>query len=105
MEVLSKLKEINQSAGFGDIDIDYPIATSKLKNKKKVNTNILFCNSVKNRNIRTEALQSNKRYKREDNSDNNEISTQLNNTSTSILNGARNNKVINSAGGQFNRTQ
>jgi len=24
MEVLTKLKDINNSAGFGDIDIDYP---------------------------------------------------------------------------------
>jgi len=69
MEVLTKIKDINNSAGFGDIDIDYPGA-SKLKTKKKVNPNILFSNSIKNRNIRTEALQSNKRYKREDINDN-----------------------------------
>jgi len=41
-----------------------------MKAKKKGNQNILFNHSVKNRNIRTEALQSNKRYKREDISDN-----------------------------------
>lgn len=56
MEVLTKMKDINSSAGFGDIDVDYPGALSKSKPKKKVNPNILFSNSVKNRNIRTEAL-------------------------------------------------
>jgi hypothetical protein len=40
-----------------------------------MNPNILFSNSVKNRNVRTEAMQSNKRYKRDDNSDQIEIST------------------------------
>ena len=55
MEVLTKLKDINNTAGFGDIDIDYPGA-SKMKVKKKGNQNILFNHSVKNRNIRTEAL-------------------------------------------------
>jgi hypothetical protein len=54
MGVLTKLKDIN-SAGFGDIEVEYP-GNSKLKTKKKVNQNILFSNSVKNRNIRTEAL-------------------------------------------------
>jgi len=56
MEVLTKMKDINSSAGFEDIDVDYPGALSKSKSKKKVNPNILFSNSVKNRNIRTEAL-------------------------------------------------
>ena len=75
MEVLTKIKDMNNSSGFGDVDIDYPVAT-KLKPKKKMNQNILFSNSVKNRNIRTEALQSNKRYKRDDdNIDNIEVST------------------------------
>jgi hypothetical protein len=68
MEVLTKLKDIN-SAGFGDIDMDYPGVT-KMKGKKKANQNILFNHSGKNRNIRTEALSSNKRYKREDISEN-----------------------------------
>lgn len=106
MGVLTKLKDIN-SAGFGDIEVDYP-ENSKLKTKKKVNQNILFSNSVKNRNIRTEALQSNKRYKREDLSDNIdqiEISTQLNNTSASVLNGARNVKGLSVNNGSLNRTQ
>lgn len=62
-----------------------------------MNPNILFSNSVKNRNVRTEAMQSNKRYKRDDNSDQIEISTQLNNTSASVLNGARNVKGLSVA--------
>ena len=79
-----------------------------MKAKKKGNQNILFNHSVKNRNIRTEALQSNKRYKREDISDNIdqiEISTQLNNTSASVLNGARNAKGLSVTPGSLNRTQ
>ena len=70
-----------------------------------MNPNILFSNSVKNRNVRTEAMQSNKRYKRDDNSDQIEISTQLNNTSASVLNGARNVKGLSVAQGSLNRTQ
>jgi hypothetical protein len=103
MEVLTKLKDIN-SAGFGDIDMDYP-GVMKMKGKKK--QNILFNHSNKNRNIRTEALSSNKRYKREDiseNIDHIDISTQLNNTSASVLNGPRNAKGLSVGPGSLNRT-
>ena len=39
MEVLTKMKDLNNNSGFGDVEIEYPLA-SKLKPKKKMNPNI-----------------------------------------------------------------